>query len=105
MIWILLGCSTVNGHGMCDEAPFVSYETYGKGFLEENCQGCHASTTNNRNGAPDDVVFDSRGDVLVNAELILETVTAESPTMPPEGGISDEERGMVNVWLKCWEEE
>ena len=44
----------------CAEAPVVTWETFGEGFLRENCQGCHASSVVDRAGAPVDVTFDDR---------------------------------------------
>jgi hypothetical protein len=44
----------------CEGVPTLAYTNFGEGFLRENCQGCHASTTADRYGAPDTVVFDTR---------------------------------------------
>lgn len=68
-----------------------------------NCQARHASTAADRHGAPEDVVFDSREEALSLAERILSRVTGDPPTMPPGGGVSEEDREKVTAWLECFE--
>ena len=111
---LLLGCagkengalsvedSAVADH--CNDATFLSWETFGDGFVTENCQACHASTSPNRNGAPESVSFDSYEQSISHGEQILAVVTSDNPTMPPEGGIDEQTRQQVYTWLTCWEE-
>jgi len=85
-----------------DDAPLVSWETFGQGFVTTYCQGCHASTTPNRQGAPENVIFDTEADVLTSKDRVLATTASESPTMPPNGGPSDADRAKLELWLTCF---
>lgn len=103
----LLGCGdkpteSVQDTSPCADAPTVTWETWGEGFVTESCQSCHASTSPDRNGAPEDVIFDTEQDVLDRATAVLSVATGESPTMPPEGGVSDDDRALLEIWLTCW---
>ena len=89
--------------GLCDDAPVVTWDNFGDGFVTENCQTCHASTTEDRNGAPDSVTFDTREETLSHAGSILTVVAGDTPTMPPQGGVSEDDRLLVSYWLTCWE--
>lgn len=105
MILFVLACAGASGDsavaGACDSAPTVSWESWGAGFVTENCQTCHASTSANRQGAPDDVVFDTAEEVWAHRDEVLRDVTGDSPTMPPEGGLLDDDRYLLGVWLTC----
>ncbi len=85
----------------CDGAPVTTWDNFGAGFLTENCQPCHASTSPDRQGAPEDVVFDTEEHVWSVAPAILEMATGEDPLMPPRGGVSEEDRYRLEVWLTC----
>lgn len=90
---------------MCAEAPVVTYDNFGRGFLNAYCQGCHASTATSRGGAPDDVTFDTRAEVHTLAPRILARAAGASPTMPPAGGVLEEEREALEIWLRCYPDE
>ena len=100
-----------SGGGFCDEAPVVTFETFGAGFLTENCQPCHASTVtgDQRYGAPAEVYFDAgdgtgRVDVAAAwslADRILARATGDAADMPPLGGTTEDDRYRVEVWLTC----
>jgi uncharacterized membrane protein len=105
MLLLLLACtgSSEKGEdsGFCSDAPTVTYETFGKGFLTENCQSCHASTSPNRNDAPEDVTFDTVDEVWALSDRILARAAAEPPTMPPMAGTSEDDRLLLRYWLTC----
>jgi len=110
VISLLLACTSSTGSdsgapspSSCDDAPMVTWDSFGEGFVTESCQTCHASTATNRNGAPLSVVFDTREETLAQADAILRVVTSDVPTMPPQGGISEDDRALVSYWLTCWE--
>lgn len=96
------GESGAGDSGLCADAPVLMYANFGQGFLLENCQSCHASTSLDRNGAPEGVVFDTLEDVLPLADLILAQAGGEDPPMPPQGGVEDLEREKLRIWLSCW---
>ena len=85
----------------CASVPVVTWDSFGKGFVTGSCQTCHASTSPNLHGAPEDVVFDTEADVLESAALVLEVATGDAPRMPPEGGVSEDDRARLEWWLTC----
>lgn len=104
------GSSTGTGTGdalaPCEEQPVITYDTFGRGFLATYCDGCHGAAVENRQGAPADVTFDTREQALALADRILaRTAPADgsAPTMPPVGGVTEEDRERLLVWLGCWE--
>lgn len=102
------GGSSVGSSGglaPCDEQPVLTYDTFGRGFLATYCDGCHGAAVQARQGAPADVVFDTREQALALADRILARTAPEDgePTMPPVGGVTDEDRARLRVWLGCWE--
>lgn len=89
----------------CDEQPAVTYDTFGRGFLATYCDGCHGSEVSNRQGAPEDVVFDSRAGADDWADRILARAAPDdgSPaTMPEVGGVTPEDTVRLRVWLTCY---
>jgi uncharacterized membrane protein len=102
---VLLACTggETADSGACADAPVVTWETFGHGFVTENCQSCHASTTLDRHGAPESMVFDTVDDVWANADRVLVRAGAEPPTMPPEGGTTADDRELLQTWLTCAE--
>ena len=50
MIW-LLACATGGSDSAdtCTDAPLVTWDSWGHGFMAEECQPCHASTSTTRN--------------------------------------------------------
>lgn len=86
--------------GFCADAPNATWETFGHGFLLTHCQGCHASTSANRYGAPEGVHFDNEDEARAWRERLI-VVILDTQSMPPAGGLSDEDRLLVESWLYC----
>ena len=112
----LLACGSMDDDGddaytdtgvpaWCDDAPVLTWNNFGQGFVTEHCQACHASTAEERNGAPSDVVFDTREETLARADQLLARAAGADATMPPRGGVSDDDKEMLEIWLQCWEGE
>lgn len=106
LLTALLGvaCAGDDGEALpedCEDAPVVTWASFGQDFTRENCQSCHASTSANRNGAPAEVVFDTEQDVLDWADRVLERAGAEPPTMPPRGGLEADDQERLRIWLEC----
>ena len=95
--------------GACDDAPVLSWENFGEGFLLENCQSCHAESAPYRaqseNPPPESVTFDSYEKTIALRTLILATTTGDNPSMPPRGGVSPVDADKLEIWLNCWETE
>ena len=85
----------------CEDAPALRYNNFGHGFLIENCNGCHAATATERYGAPEDVHFDDVDEAWLWSAQILLAVTGEEATMPPEGGVSEDDKQRLIWWLEC----
>ena len=97
------GDSAAIDSALCGDAPVLTWENFGQGFLTENCQTCHASAAPDRNGAPSAVTFDDKDESLALADQILARASGDDADMPPEGGVADEERLKLEIWLSCWE--
>ena len=101
MIWFLLSCATnlpEQDSGACLSLP--TYEDWAQGFFKGKCQSCHASTTPNRHGAPENVIFDTYPDIEPWISAIEQSVLVQE-TMPPSGGVTEEERILLSQWLAC----
>ncbi len=86
---------------LCADAPITTWDNFGSGFMTQHCQACHAFTSIERNGAPEEVTFDTEAQVADLADRILARATARPPTMPPAGGVSDDDRFRLEAWLTC----
>jgi uncharacterized membrane protein len=80
----------------------LTYETFGEPFLINWCRGCHSRDlpSDMRQGAPESVNFNERRDVRQRLPRIS-YVVATAPTMPPAGGPTDQERGLLAEWIGC----
>jgi cytochrome c5 len=85
----------------CDDAPIVNYANFGESFINHQCQGCHASGLEERFDAPVEATFDNVDEVWEWREDILDRCDLETPTMPPRGGVTDDELIMLHWWLEC----
>lgn len=82
----------------CEAAPTCADWT--EGFVTGRCQACHAGSAPERHGAPEGVTFDGCAQIVAQAEAIGRTVL-DSGTMPPGGGVTDDERALLEDWLAC----
>ncbi len=98
-LWLACGGEKGTDSAACESN--VTWDSFGRGFLTENCQTCHASTSPDRNGAPQNVVFDTEADAMAQAGSILALATGETPRMPPAGGVTDADRATLAEWLSC----
>jgi uncharacterized membrane protein len=105
MILLLLACSgqkeSVLDSGLCAAAPVETWANFGEAFVTQSCQSCHSSTQSNRQGAPEEVTFDTADQVWALSDRVLARAAAEPPTMPPQGGTSEEDRERLRIWLSC----
>lgn len=99
----LIACAPEEGDGVCIHDPPLEYDTYGQGFLEQFCNGCHSSQIPEplRNGAPLGCDFDSYGLVLDWRDRIRARTEPEGATMPPGGGATVEQLDDFREWLDC----
>jgi uncharacterized membrane protein len=85
---------------MCADQPDVTWNNWGKGFFTTYCTGCHSETTPNRYGAPESVNFDTLDEVKALKSTIRKDVL-EDGTMPVGGGVIDEHKELLEVFLDC----
>ncbi|MSQ03509.1 MAG: hypothetical protein EXR71_16730 [Myxococcales bacterium] len=87
----------------CADAATLDWDNFGHGFLIQHCNGCHAASADDRHGAPLDHTYDTVEDAWTHAEGILARAASASPSMPPRGGVSDDDRVQLFWWLACGE--
>ena len=102
---LLLGCATdeENAAIECPTDSFVTYENFGQPFMTTWCTPCHSSQLDQadaRQDAPLGVDFDSYEAVLSHAEAI-QLFVVDTDAMPPAGGPSDDDLGLLAEWLAC----
>ena len=85
------------------ETSYLDYASFGKPFLLDWCTGCHGAAVpaTMRQNAPTDVNFDTLEGARRFADRIAVRAAGETPTMPPAGGPSAEERALLVEWLTC----
>lgn len=110
---LVAGCSDHAETGeptgaICPTDSQLSYENFGRTFMDSYCLRCHSSTVTgaDREGAPDDHNFDTRAEIQTFAEHIDEMAgsgpDATNTIMPPDGDApSQAEREMLSQWLAC----
>ena len=87
--------------GTCDDNT-STWENTGEPIMDTWCTPCHSAsvTGEQRNGAPDEVDFDTLEDVRAWSHRIL-IQAALSDNMPPAGGLSTTERADLQEWIAC----
>jgi len=88
---------------MCSHDPPLTYDDFGKPFMQQFCNGCHSSlvTEEYRNDAPLGVDFDTYQGVLENRIKIRVQTNPEGPIMPPGGGPNPDQYADLLEWLNC----
>ena len=85
-----------------DGGTALTYESFGKDFLDRACQTCHAFDAPDRKGAPNGYTFGTLAEVQRHRVRIFERAAAENDTMPP--GPDDPplaQRMKLAEWLAC----
>jgi hypothetical protein len=73
----------------------LTYDNFGRQFLDVWCMRCHAE-------GPNGIRFDDRDDVLGRRERIFINAAGPNTYMPPgPDDPSEEERAMLAEWLAC----
>ena len=85
------------------EKSYLDYNNFGAPFVINWCRGCHSSwiPQGQRQKAPMTVNFDTADDVQTWAERIEARAASTTPTMPPAGGPSEDERALLREWIEC----
>jgi mono/diheme cytochrome c family protein len=80
----------------------LTYESFGKPFLDAHCQSCHGAGGTARKGAPSSYDFHDPGAAKHHRARIFARAAADNTTMPP--GPDDppvDERRKLAEWLAC----
>src|SRR5688572_17707529 len=83
---LALGCvdvATLDDYPCPDAGTALSYDSFGKPFLDEWCNECHSAPSGDRQGAPDDVRFDAPSGVTKWRDRIFERAALSNDSMPP----------------------
>jgi len=76
---------------------------FGAPLLFTWCTGCHSSAVpeKDRRGAPLTVNLDALENVRALRDRVFARAADAHKTMPPAGGISDDDRLLLGDWLAC----
>lgn len=102
LTWLMMGCGSEPA--ICDSGSDVTYADFGETFIRQHCQGCHASSSNDRHGAPESVHFDSIEDIWERRDDILRVTTSDEADMPPAWKLDEDNIRLVQQWLECGSE-
>lgn len=84
------------------EGTKLTYESFGQGYLAENCQTCHGQPSSERKGAPEGFDFGTIESVRDHKARIFARAAADNVTMPP-GPDDPPKQGRYQLaeWLAC----
>jgi len=78
----------------------VTWENWAAGFFTTYCGACHSENTEERNGAPAGIDFDTEEQVAEWSAAIRSSVL-DRESMPVGGGIYDDDRALLTFYLDC----
>lgn len=99
----LVACkeTTIDDRSCPPEGTKLTYDNFGKAFMESHCQRCHGSA-DDRNGAPEAYDFGRVEDVRRYKARIFSRAAADNTTMPPGPDDPPErDREQLAEWLVC----
>ena len=105
IVVLFLSCATPESVQFDTQSDFcsaVQYHNFGASFMVQNCLGCHHPESTNRQGAPEDVALERLENIIEYKERIQ--IRIEDQSMPPQGGLKEEDRNMAIQWLDCLED-
>jgi mono/diheme cytochrome c family protein len=80
----------------------LTYEGFGRPFFLGKCNRCHSAETKDRQGAPENYVFNTRAEILEHKDRIFAESAGPNNSMPPgPDDPSIEERDKLAEWLVC----
>lgn len=80
----------------------LTYQSFGSQFMAFYCNRCHSAPDGERNGAPDDYVFDTHAGVLAHRDRIFVRAADTNNSMPtgPDSVPMSARVDLAN-WLAC----
>lgn len=105
VLLFLLACSDGEDTGAsevdCATAPEVDWGGFAHGFVTTYCVSCHSeNNTDQRYGAPEGLDFDTEAEVYASGGRVR-VRTLEEQTMPPGGGVFEDDLQLLDVYLTC----
>ena len=80
----------------------LTYESFGRAWLDTYCNRCHNASEGHRSGAPESYRFETLDDVHEHIDRIFVRAAASNTTMPPgPDDPSPEVREQLAEWLAC----
>jgi hypothetical protein len=104
LLLLLAGCDlrTIDEFPCPSGGTALTYQSFGRTFLDGYCQPCHGASGPDRRGAPSAYDFRSHQDAMGWADRIFARAAAENTTMPPGPDDPPEaERMKLAEWLAC----
>ena len=98
------GCNTVTleDYPCPPGGTALTYENFGASFMASYCNACHSAPDGQRNGAPDDYVFDTRAEIIASKDQIFINAADTNDAMPPgPNDIQPVFRVNLAIWLAC----
>ncbi|WP_257448772.1 c-type cytochrome [Archangium lipolyticum] len=109
-VLVLAGCgeSTGPSGATCPQGSALTYQNFGKTFMDTYCTRCHSTVLSGaaRQDAPEDQNFNTPEGVRAHLKDV-DAWTASGPDrtnteMPPNGTMpTDDERKKLGEWLAC----
>ena len=99
------GCkaeTSIDDYPCPKEGTKLTYESFGRDYMAQNCQICHGQASGERKGAPPGYDFGTLEAVRDKKSRIFARAAADNVTMPP--GPDDPpraERDKLAEWLAC----
>jgi uncharacterized membrane protein len=93
---------TIDQHACPTGGTQLTYDNFGRQFMNDYCQGCHGSASTNRQGAPGEFIFDTPEQVQHWRTRIYVRAASTNDSMPP--GPEDAPlavRNQLADWLSC----
>lgn len=90
------------GHPCPPGGTKLTYQNFGKAFLDNRCQGCHGAPAGGREGAPEAYNFSTLEQVKKHKDRIYARSADDNTSMPP--GPNDpppSDREKLGEWLGC----
>jgi hypothetical protein len=100
----LLGCNyeSIDEHPCPPGGTDLTYENFGKFYFNKYCNYCHSAQIDERQGAPQNYVFNSRAAIAQHRERVFARAAGENDSMPPgPDDPPDAEREKLADWLAC----
>jgi uncharacterized membrane protein len=93
---------TIEQHACPTGGTQLTYDNFGRQFMNDYCQSCHGSMSVNRQGAPGDFIFDTQAQIQHWRSRIYVRAASTNDSMPP-GPVDPpiEVRNQLADWLAC----